>query len=164
MRFAVICLVMVMGAAGMALTAVAQTNSLSQCTHWLILPSPHLRTGYAEPLTSRSETRDGQVRMGLSSAEMGPANLEIQRSDRFVASTDRGGGEAEQYYLRQPNFGFIPPARVSNDLVVRATDSIFRPEEFHIGRTATISCTISTAIQRRNPLCLLNRNFLIISF
>jgi len=148
----------------MALTAVAQTNSFPQYTRWFILPKPHLRTDHAEPPASGSDSRDRQVSMSSSLTEAGPANLKIQHSDLFTAGADRGGGEAEQYYLRQPNFGFIPPARVSNDLVVRATEAIFRPEEFHIGRTAIFSCTILTAIQRRNPLCLLNRNFLILSF
>ncbi len=39
--------------------------------------------------------------------------------------------------------------------VNRFFDQVFRPEEFHVGKH-TVSSSITTAIKRKNPLCLLN--------
>jgi hypothetical protein len=156
MRFAVTRRVIVMVVVGMVLTAAAQTNSLTQNTQYSILPESHLRIGYTERLASRSDPRDGQVSLNSLPAETRSAGLNIPGSAPFVLSADPGGGEVQRYYLRQPDFGLIPPARVSKNLMVRACDSVFRPEEFHVGRTTTVSCSVLTAIKRKNPLCLLN--------
>jgi hypothetical protein len=164
MRSAVFRRVIVMVVVGMALTAAAQTNSIPQYTRWFILPEPHLRTEYTEPSVARPDPQDGQVSLSPVPTEMGSADLEIQRSDPIVFSADLGDGYVQRYYLRQRDFGIIQPARVSNNLLVRACASVFRPEEFHIGRTATISGSILTAIKRRNPLCLLNPIFLNVSW
>ena len=164
MRSAILRRVMVMGIAGMALAAVAETNSIPQYARCFILPKPRLRTGPAEPPAPGPAPGNGQAILTVSVTEMRPADLKTQQTDRFALSAERGSGEAERYYLRQPNFGFIPPARASEDPVVRATEAIFRPEDFRIGRTTTFSCTILTAIKRRDPLCLLNRHFLIITW
>jgi hypothetical protein len=164
MRSAVFRRVTGMVVVGMALTAAAQTNSLQQCLRCFIVPKSHLRTEYSEPAESRADPQDGQVSLSSSPTEMGAAHLKIQSSDRIGLSADRGEWDAERYYLRQPNFGFIAPARVSDNLVIRALDSVFRPEEFHVGRTATVSCSILTAIKRKNPFCLLNPIILDVSW
>jgi len=44
-----------------------------------------------------------------------------------------------------------------------AIDSIFRPEVYH-GRKVYVSCSVLTAIKRKNPLCLLNPLFLHVSW
>jgi len=144
--------------AGMALTAVAQTNSCPQCMQWFIVPKPHLRIEYAEASVSRPGPQPGLARPNSLSAESGSAGLTIEHSRLISASEDREVWGARQYYLRQPNFGLIPPARVSNDRLTRWCDFVFRPEEVHLGRTVTASCSIWTAIKRRNPLCLINVN------
>ena len=164
MRSAVFRRVIVSIVVGMALTAIAQTNSFPAYTRWFIVPEPHLRTEYAEPPVSTSDPQDGQAGLSALPTEMKSADLKIQRSDPVVLSGDRGPGEVERYYLRQPDFGFIRKDRVSNNLVVRALDSVFRPEEFRVGRTTTVSCSLLTAISRRNPFCLLNPIFLNVSW
>ncbi len=156
--------VMVIVVVGFALTTAAQTNSFPQYTRWFILPKPHLRTKFPEPPVSRSDFQDGQVGLSTLPTEMGSADLKIQRSDPFAISVDRDDGDVRRYYLRQPDFGFIRTARASDNLLVRALDSVFRPEEFHLGRTTTVSCSILTAIKRKNPLCLLNPVFLNVSW
>ncbi|MCI0747852.1 MAG: hypothetical protein L0Y58_20790 [Verrucomicrobia subdivision 3 bacterium] len=45
--------------------------------------------------------------------------------------------------------------RKSDNRFVRALDAIFRPEVVRVGNTA-FSCSIYTAIKRKNPLCLIN--------
>lgn len=164
MRSAVFRRVIVAVVVGMALTAAAQTNSFSQYMRWFIIPKPHLRTVYTEPAESRADPQDGQVNLYSLPAEIRSADLKIQRSDRVALSMDRGDGDVERYYLRQRDYGFISPARVSDNLVVRALDSVFRPEEFHVGRTTTVSCSILTAIKRKNPFCLINPIILDVSW
>jgi hypothetical protein len=152
--------VIVMAVGGIALAAAAQTNSFPQYARWLILPESHLRTEATEPPASTSDVEDGQAKLSSSTTALRSADLKIQHSDANGLSEVRDGGDVQRYYFRQPDFGFIQPVRVSNNLVVRAFDSVFRPEEFHVGRTVTASCTLWTAIKRRNPFCLLNPIFL----
>ena len=163
--FSAICRrVTVMVIVGFALTTAAQTNSLPRFAHWFIVPTPHLRPESSEPPASRSLPQDQPVSLNSLTAETGPADVKIERPDPFVSSTDRGDGDVRRYYLRQPDFGFVRTARVSDNLLVRSLDSVFRPEEFHIGRTTTLSCSILTAIKRRNPFCLLNPIILNVSW
>jgi hypothetical protein len=46
----------------------------------------------------------------------------------------------------------------------RFMDKTFSPEVIHLGGHAKASCTLYTAIVRKNPLCLLNPMFLFISW
>jgi len=50
---------------------------------------------------------------------------------------------------------FTRPERPSDNLFVRAMDAVFRPEVIHIG-DISVSCSIITAIKRKNPFCLIN--------
>jgi hypothetical protein len=97
-------------------------------------------------------------------AEIKPTDLKIQHSDPNILNVDRGDQGFESYYLKQQDFGFIQPAHASDNPLSRAFDSVFRPEEFRVGRTATVSCSILTAIKRKNPFCLLNPIFLNVSW
>jgi hypothetical protein len=58
-------------------------------------------------------------------------------------------GRARQFVLVRaeppPESGFV-----------RAVDAIFSPEVVHLGKTTELSCSVLTAIKRKNPLCLLN--------
>ena len=47
----------------------------------------------------------------------------------------------------------------SDNLIERSIDYTFRPELLHVGKTS-MSCTLITAIKRKNPFCLLNPIFL----
>jgi len=59
-------------------------------------------------------------------------------------------------YLRMDKFGvFDRPERPSDSLIDRSIDAVFRPEVIQIRKVA-VSCSLITAIKRRNPLCLLN--------
>jgi len=62
----------------------------------------------------------------------------------------------ESGYLRQP------PKDTDNPFV-RVATSIFQPTPVRIGKT-TVSCSIITAIKKKNPLCLLNPLVLSISW
>jgi hypothetical protein len=58
---------------------------------------------------------------------------------------------ADRFYLTRP----VP---VSDDPMVRAVNNIFTPEVVYLGKIP-VTCSIVTAIKRKNPLCLLNPIF-----
>jgi hypothetical protein len=156
--------IIIMMVVAMALTTDAKTNSYPQYTRWLIVPAPQLRTGYTEPSASRSDPEKGQVSLSSLPAQMRSADLKIQRSDPIALNMDRGDQDFQSYYFKQRDFGFIRPIQDSDGILGRAFDSVFRPEEFRVGRTTTVSCSILTAIKRKNPFCLLNPIFLNVSW
>jgi hypothetical protein len=163
MRSAVFQWMMVVLVVGMAPAAAAQTNAVPQFSQWFVLPQSHLRADFTEPPGSASGRQDGHVGLSSAPTERGSAAVKGQSSDRFVLSVDDRDGDAGRDYLRQRDFGFIKPAHGSDDLLTRAFD-IFRPEEFRVGKTATASCSLWTAIKRKNPFCLLNPIILKVSW
>jgi hypothetical protein len=148
----------------MTLTVAAQTNSCPQYTRWFIIPEPQLRTESTEPLELRSDRLENQVDLSSLPAKTKFADLKMEHSDPNILNVDRGGQWFESYYLRQQDFGFIRKIQVSDGILGRAFDSVFRPEEFRVGKATTVSCSILTAIKRKNPFCLLNPIFLNVSW
>jgi hypothetical protein len=51
----------------------------------------------------------------------------------------------------------------SDNAFVRSMDAVFEPEVIRIGKVS-VSCSIITAIKRKNPLCLINPLFLGVSW
>ena len=89
-------------------------------------------------------------------------DYKIQPSESIAAITVRGD---TAFDLENHGLGLIqPPEPQPHDLLSRGSDAIFKPEVFHIGQKATISCSILTAIKRRDPLCLINPHFLKITW
>lgn len=76
-----------------------------------------------------------------------------------VVSSGRDGGFDQAIYRRLDEGGYLtrPPVK-SDSLLDRGKEAIgtmFTPVPFHIGKTEW-SCSVVTAIERQNPLCLLN--------
>lgn len=95
----------------------------------------------------RSATYDSAQTLGEEfSIRMAEADFDARLHERFV----RGG------YLNRPD-------GPSDNLLVRATDAIFTPEVVRF-RKVEVSCSILTAIKRKNPLCLLSPIFLNVSW
>ena len=66
----------------------------------------------------------------------------------------------QQLYRRLDEAGyFTRPQLQADSLLDRGIDAIFTSEVFRVGKTE-VSCSVLTAIKRRNPLCLLNPIFL----
>jgi hypothetical protein len=164
MRSAVFRQIIAVMAVAKALSAAAQTNCPLQYTSWLVVPEPQLRTEQAEPPAAKPESQELQTGLRLLPAEMSAADPKSPHPAPIVLSADYGDQDSQPYYRMQRGTGIIAPAHASDDPLTRASDSVFRPEDFHIGKTATFSCTILTAIERKDPLCLLNRFFLIVSW
>jgi len=147
MHAEVLCRAIVIACVGIALTTAAQTNSSSDYERWFVLPKPRLQAEYTAPPMSSSGLQQGEASLGSPKS-----------------GADRSYKVFELYYRKQQDFDFTPRAHVSEDPLSRALASVFEPEVFRVGRTTTVSCSILTAIKRKNPLCLLNPIFLQVTW
>jgi len=69
-------------------------------------------------------------------------------------------GVSLQIYERLERAGYLTrPELPSEDRLDRLVNTIFVPEPIQF-RKASVSCSIVTAIKRKNPLCLINPIFL----
>jgi len=149
--------------AGLAFTGWAQTNLPPVEDQWLALSEPHLR---GESLLS--------TRLEIPQAEPSAAttatNTEItfekgQPSSALAITTSSLNGENTDAWLNPRDFDLIvPPPPVPPNALERSLDQTFRPEVIHLGRQVTASCSVWTAIKRKNPLCLLNLTVLNVSW
>ena len=150
-----------------------QTNSASPSAKLFSLSGPALRTAMLEKETPtewsqstetnnpKSETQFAQTDLTLTldapDAKPGPSPepMSAETRDRAIML---------KYHERLKQTGYLtrtePP---SDNLLIRIAHSTFRPEVFKIGKTS-VSCSIVTAIKRKNPLCLLNPFVLSVSW
>lgn len=130
---------------GCCISSYGQTNQCPPRAVPFFLPHVQLRTERrvealkAEPLVSGKPVSETPPQMTAADVFFGAGDLHGRavRSDRF--------------YLTEPE-------PISNDPIVRIVDNIFTPEIVHIGKTP-VTCSVVTAIKRKNPFCLLNPIF-----
>lgn len=153
--------------AGLAMTNEAQTNAPAEYARWFVLPEPHLRTEAAYPSVSPSVSPSNlpvaTVKPGHLPAEARPSGFKVLHPNPDVMALNHGDAGLSAWYSRRFDQDFIPLPEPSKNPVSRALDSIFIPEEFRVGKTA-VSCSILTAIKRKNPFCLLNPIVLNVSW
>ena len=109
---------------------------------------------------SIEEMLPAHTRLGVQASEW--LRMNENANTRFVSrmslqghmSTDIDESFADVYRRLEARRDIFPP-EPSNNLLVRATDSIFRPAPIAIG-TTQLSFSPVTAWKKRNPLCLLN--------
>jgi len=135
-------------AAGSCLCCSAQTNTcpkpalpffqpcLQLCLEPASLPVSKTLAGPAEPLPVKNTSAPvPAVKLEVTTASAEGLHGSFVRSDEF-------------YLVRAEE-------PVFEHGVNRFFDQVFRPEEFHVGKHS-VSSSITTAIKRKNPLCLLN--------
>jgi len=137
----------------------AQTNSGASYTNWLAVPAPHLQFSDLEPV--HSETSIDEVHLALPKVIAMPSLAVEPVNSSFVLGTDQFDSD---FYERELRRGLIAPPVEPRDRLSRGFEAVFKPEEVRIGRRATFSCTIWTAIKRKDPLCLLNPILLHVSW
>ena len=135
-------------AAGSCLCCSAQTNTCPKPVVSFFQPCLQLRQ---EPAS-----------LPVSKALAGPAEpLLVKNTQRASASCKTRGQHCFSRRLARqlcrPDEFYLVPAEepVFDHGVNRFFDQVFRPEEFHVGKHS-VSSSITTAIKRKNPLCLLN--------
>ena len=146
--------------------AIAGETNLAQ-----VLPRPFVfsvaelrRIPALAPQTDRVAQEHSPVAAGLERTAIA-ASINNQTSESLAAtnevslvSTEFDGVEAALYerLLRQGYFN--RPTIASSTASGQWAEVVFSPEFFHWGKV-DVSCSVLTAIQRRNPLCLLNPIF-----
>ena len=152
------------------LPASAETNSATTLS--FALPTAQLRTispkeeAPVEKVAQESQPErtllilDVPRRTNL--LHIASADFEPVAAEKFSVSV-RGSALEMEVYRRLEEGGYLTRPEPETPLE-HFLDRSFSPEVIHIGRHATASCTLYTAIVRKNPLCLLNPMFLFISW
>jgi hypothetical protein len=113
------------------------------------------RTETSERALARDAFAAGAVSVTLSTNSASPAPEEFALS----STPDDDLFRKLDVYRRLDEGGYLTrPDTRSDNLIERSIDYTFRPELLHVGKTA-VSCTLITAIKRKNPFCLLNPIF-----
>jgi hypothetical protein len=130
------------------LSSRSQTNACSPGCPLFYFPPIQLR------LELRPEPDSTGQKLLLSPPPLAePPQVSISALDSTLVDSDLHSRvvRSGEFYLRRPE-------TKSEDVLVRLVDGIFRPEIVHIGKIP-LSCSLVTAIKRKNPLCLLNPIF-----
>ena len=147
------------GVLGAPLIGAAQTNSAHPDMQWFVLPTPKLRILSTEPV--KSGVAEQKVILNPPAAAPHTMAPKDQLADSLAATSDGEDTDFDPRYrnfvLTKRNFVLTKLSDLeSPDRVTRGFEAVFSPEEFRIERTAKFSCVITTAIKRKDPLCLLN--------
>jgi len=135
------------GIVGMTLSVVScvgQTNCSTGKALGFSLP----------PLRLKAELQAEAEKVASTISLPTPATLQAQTVAFESSLSDT---EFHSRVVRSDEFYLTRTERLS------FVQSIFTPEVVHIGKVP-VSCTIVTAIKRKNPLCLLNPYFIQISW
>jgi hypothetical protein len=136
----------------------AETNA------WYSCPTLELRllasaAEQSEPHQPLESTDGLKLRIPRPATNSYPSFAHDEGLDNLELSSFQSG-TARRIYERLDRQGYFDrPAVPSDSPVDRFVSSVFEPEVLHIGKT-TVSCSLVTAIKRKNPLCLLNPIFL----
>ncbi len=78
----------------------------------------------------------------------------------FLSSSER----VQVFYRRLEEGGYLTRRElISKNVFDRCMDAVFEPEVIHL-RKIDVSCSLVTAIKRKNPLCLINPIILNVSW
>jgi len=129
---------------------------------WLSLPASRLL-----PIACVSRVAVGEFESSgeFSEVNNSQAVLDYRQDlqDEIVLNRHAGEFDYRTYRLVHDRDFLKRPEPLLDDLFSRTLNGIFLPEPFRIGKT-TVSCSLVTAIKRKNPLCLLNPIVLNISW
>jgi hypothetical protein len=88
-----------------------------------------------------------------------PSSPQFSRAtERVNLNTLSDANDFHSRVLRSGQFYLTAPEPKSENRLVRAAEAIWAPEVIKVGKTS-LSCSLITAIKRKNPLCLINPIF-----
>jgi hypothetical protein len=144
---------------------LGETNSASVAQQLFSIPEMELRLSNSESNLSAAQISrlpwpSEQREAPISSEDQGATNALAQG---LFEATSLGGGLSRvsmQIYDRLDKAGFMTkPELPSENRVDQLVNSIFVPEVIKF-RKMSVSCSVITAIKRKNPLALINPIFL----
>ena len=150
-----------------SLNAAAQTNCPPNPSRLFSVPTVALRAPLISRLVVPSVSSDLPT-VQVSNSQTVPRTgtlLDISHdaSNNAVSgeiTANRFNSDFDQrLFWRLEKGGYLTQhAPGSDNRLDRVLDGIFQPEIIHVGKT-TVSCSLLTAITRKNPLCLINPIF-----
>jgi hypothetical protein len=150
-----------------------QTNSQTVAVGLYSMSAPRLLQPEPEPGKSATPNAPADTESAallLSPASSGKALSDMDSMTNSVPSPDQmssvsGVSDFDlQMFYRLERAGYLTPAAPPSDnRFFRFVDNTFLPEVIHY-RKVDVSCTLVTAIKRKNPLCLLNPLFFNLSW
>lgn len=172
-------------------SAPAQTNSSSSSCQLFSIPSVQLRAQVPEPKqldqspiggagsgakphvqipdaetgtpTNSPESFPGEQPREPASA-LDPSTASLSTTLREQLTLNRQSDFDPDLYRHLEQGGFLTrQGSTSGNVLERCLDAVFQPEIIRIGKTS-VSCSIITAIKRKNPLCLINPIFFNLSW
>jgi len=140
-----------------------------------LFSSPQLQLRFSLPALSSAQSRQAAATTAVEEVALVP--LPVTRLESISPSTTNATGLNDELNLEAtatfssissypaPDLGRLLTQRDPEalSLLKHPVDAIFEQEVLRLGK-AGFSCSIVTAIKRRNPLCLLNPEFLRFSW
>ena len=149
-----------------------QTNGTSGPVRLHSLPAPQLRQPASQVRHSAlvSDPADDNVSSLLAPADSDRISTNTASATSAaplldqMTWTSRASSYDFRMFYRLDKAGYLTPAKLTSDnRFVRFVDNTFQPEGIHF-RKVDLSCSLITAIKRKNPLCLLNPLFFNLSW
>jgi hypothetical protein len=150
------------------LAVVGQTNSPPTAPGLFSVPKAHLRPAASEPDTAiRAESpgskKEAEPPFARPASLLAAPSAAESRAPADKLALDAGGDFFNPGLYRQLVEEGCLTQRSPPSALERRINDIFVPEVIHF-RKADLSCSLITAIKRKNPLCLLNPIFLDLSW
>jgi hypothetical protein len=148
-----------------------QTNAFLVPVRWFSVPSPQLRpltTGAGTPIpvqNARDET-SAFPEIQAAPTQRTDANvdrLNLEHPEQLTLSSRPGDFDFRTYRMLEERGYLRRPEPKSDNRFVRFVNGIFEPTPIRLGKTV-VTCSIITAIKRKNPLCLINPLVLTVSW
>jgi hypothetical protein len=129
-------------AAACCLSCGAQTNLCADKAVAFFIPQVQLRP--------QATSEAAKPEQSISPKPISTAPVQMTTVDIVF-----GDDDLHSRVVRSDQFYLTRSEPRSDNPMVRVVDGIFTPEVVHIGKIP-ITCSVITAIKRKNPLCLLN--------
>ena len=156
------CLLVVCGAGNL----LAQTNSASVSCQLFSTPQAQLRSLNGEMRRPKPAGTNDSLQLGSAASEdFVPGKTNSNSDSSFEAMSASGSPTgffafSLQMYERLDREGYLTrPELPTENRLERFAISTFEPEVFHF-RKVSVSCSLLTAIKRKNPFCLISPVFL----
>jgi len=144
----------------------AQTNQPARRALYFV-PHLQLRQESSEPakLNAAGVLNAPQIQVEKPSANLNtaPASSTGARFERSTVGLRQGDFDYQVFHRLDQEGYFERPPAPADSAVARWAQNAFTPDVMHLGKT-TVSCSLVTAIKRKNPLWLLDPYFLQVSW
>ena len=146
--------------------AGSQTHTDAPSLLMFSIPAVTLRAPPSSPTLEESQPSSSPIPQAFESQRLAVGSLTNSvttgTQDTFsgeVSSDNFSSDFERRLFSRIEKGGYLGQRRPAPVKVLdKIVDNIFEPEIIHAGKT-TVSCSLVTAIRRKNPLCLINPVF-----